>query len=236
MKVVIYRPDTSEQDSVAVALMGTPKWAMAELLPTVGLDGGIDVEPFPVRTEDAWCAMALDEPDGVDTPPHRIESTDERFPEHSSGAVLIVLPTWNAGGALPALMGHGWWRFLSPAGESALLAASDGGERPAAAPLLFLENRERNVVACETGAPLKWSRGLHEGRVHLADPTTKDVLAGTYFMLDSGLDGIACAVLQSLSEVLRVCAIGVQRFTNENSGDIEHYRFSLLLLDAPPEE
>lgn len=236
MKVVIYRPDTSEQDSVAVALLGTPKWAMAELLPTVGLEGGIDVENFPIRGDDSWRAMALETPDDESSPARRIDNEESGFAEHSLGAVLVVLPTWNAGGPLPALIGQGWWRFLSPAGESALLIASDGGERPATAPMIFLENRERNVVACETGAPLMWSRGLHEGRVHLADPVTKDVLAGTYFMLDSGLDGIACAVLQSLSEVLRVCAIGVQRFTNEESGDIENYRFSLLLLDAPPEE
>lgn len=236
MKVVIYRPDTSEQDSVAVALLGTPIWAMAELLPTLGLDGGIEVEAFPVRNEDPWRTMALDAPALESSPPLRIDGDAPDFPEHSLGAVLVVLPSWNAGGALPALIGHGWWRFLSPAGETALLLASDGGEKPAVAPVLYLENRERNVVACETGAPLTWSRGLHEGRVHLADPVTKDVLAGTYFMLDSGLDGIACAVLQSLSEVLRVCAVGVQRFTNENSGDIEHYRFSILLMDAPPEE
>lgn len=216
-----------------MAYLGTPKWAVAELLLTIGMDLGTEGEPFAVDPEDPWAASALEEPESEGGPAVRLDSSDPDYAGHASGTVLLVLPSWNAGGPLPELLGDGWWRFLTPQGEEQILDAGEpDGE--SAAPSLWLLRMGSSRLLCEPGdpPPVLEPGCVEEGSVILREGGSKERIAGVHFMSRGPLDSSACQIMQSLGEVLRIAGVAMRRVQSSEESRVERVSVSLLLRDT----
>lgn len=231
MKVVIYRPDTATQDVCAVAVLDTPQWALAELLLSVGMDGGIESEPFAVDPVDPWAAIALGDPGTADTAADRLYCSDPDYTGHALGAILLVLPAWGAGGPLPELFGDGWWRFLTASAQEKLLGAADDETDPPPM-VLRLERRATGGYSCAPGEPVRFTQGSDEGAMILRQGEEGDRVAGLHFMSGAPLDVTACGILQSLGEVLRIRGIALSRTQSDDLPGGERVSLSLLAMDS----
>ncbi len=234
MKVVIYRPDSAAQDNCAVALLGTAKWAVSELLLTIGMDLDSEGEPIAVDPGDPWAAVALEEPGVGDPSPTRLENSDPDYTGHALGTIVLILPAWNAGGPLPEVLGDGWWRFLTPQGEDHILHADEGEEGAVAAPAIWLERKGAGGVACDPATPTTppGANNPAEASLLLREGGSGERIAGLHFMVEAPLDATACAILQSLGEVLRIAGVALHRVRESPESPVERLSVSLLLRDS----
>ncbi|MDX2176876.1 MAG: hypothetical protein SF028_10435 [Candidatus Sumerlaeia bacterium] len=234
MKVAIYRSSADAVNECVAALLGTPEWAVEELLLATGIDTGRagSGDAAPEEGDAPWTSAAFDPEEIPGVPKPRVASEEADFPAHRMSAVVVQLRQWNTGATLAEVLGDGWWRFLSEDGEERYVdtAAEEGANRP---PRLLLERRGGMLFIAGGGSSPSWTAARHEGRLHLVDQAGGEPQAGVFFIPDAKVETIACQLLQSLREQVRVLGVGIRRGDSPDEGKL---RLALLFMDTDPDD
>jgi hypothetical protein len=242
VKVIIYRPSADAKDACAVVQLGVPEWAIEEFLAQAALDRGFDEDPEEWRDPEdrtlLWNAVAFSEGQAVGLPRERVSSDSPIYHDHTHGAVAVAIRRWSLEEPVSAILGAGWWRFLSDLGEQRLLSgwSSEGDVK---APSLVLRLKSKRFLITDADGNLRIMRGERDAQIQLLDRGTLEPLASAVFSQETPIDQVVCQLLQQLSQLLRIVGVAVSRKPvppdPAGQGASPEFRLALLFTDTEPD-